>query len=653
MQQLSIGLEPGRPNAPAPPEDRIEGSDQNAAGSAAAPNAGIDMGESVESMISERMAEHNDEHGNDPAKKATEGQLKAVARRAMGAYSKSHREGVSRQAWASGRIDAYLHLLAEGEPENPDYVQDNDLLPSGHPKSTRENPEENFHVAKIAGAQEDYEQYRRDDDTTFGRGVHALYGIKDEEGPRGGQTELVSLHYPAGEWNAANARRHANGMEDFSIGAFHKARENAPRTNPPNIERLEVGCSDLVLTDSTSYDEEYSTEKEYEIPGGAQEAAQEALEWKKEGADGMHETGMRRTLQLAQGCPLSRAEMEDIRDWFAKKEHEQKYHEIEDGEPTASLVSWQGWGGDEMRAKANEVTDEPANKARDNPMTRGNPMIPGMESFSDVQDSLDGEERENPPSGTATKEDYPGIFSDYDSDNIPTADDPDPLTPGNTETIEEVGLADEMEKILDVQQEYDDVRRATASDLKAEGLGKVQSRTKTPYSIINKLRRKRIGGEKGITDVAGTRLIVPDYDALEQATDMIDDGELGTVIEKENHYKSEGNPYSAVHYIVRRGGKPVEIQVITERVKKIAGAAHTPYKEGNLNADRQRELTQMATRADKGDQAAAEKLKPILEDEGALEAELTQRSNPQRGGSKTGALAALLGAVGFKYVTSQ
>jgi len=196
------------------------------------------------------------------------------------------------------------------------------------------------------------------------------------------------------------------------------------------------------------------------------------------------------------------------------------------------------------------------------------------------------------------------------------------------------------------------VRRATASDLKAEGLGKVQSRTKTPYSIINKLRRKRIGGDKGITDVAGTRLIVPDYDALEQATGMIDDGELGTVIEKENHYESEGNPYSAVHYIVRRGGKPVEIQIITERVKKIAGAAHTPYKEGNLNADRQRELTQMATRADKGDAAAARTLKPSLEDEEALEDELTQRSNPIGSGSRTGALLALAGAIGFKYITS-
>jgi len=226
MKQASI-FDRERGNPPAPPEDQIEGSDQNAPDSASEPDADIDLGESVESMISERMEEHNEKHGDDPAKKATEGQLKSVARRAMGAYSTSHREGVSRQAWASGRIDAYLHLLAEGEPESDDYVQDNDLLPPEHPKSTRENPEKNFHVAKVEGAQEDYEQYRRDDDTTFGRGVHALYGIREEEGPQGGKTELVSLHYPAEDRNPANAERHARDLEGTSIESFMQARENA------------------------------------------------------------------------------------------------------------------------------------------------------------------------------------------------------------------------------------------------------------------------------------------------------------------------------------------------------------------------------------------------------------------------------------------
>jgi HK97 family phage prohead protease len=35
------------------------------------------------------------------------------------------------------RVNAYLYLLRNGRPENPAYVTDNDLLPSGHPKSSR------------------------------------------------------------------------------------------------------------------------------------------------------------------------------------------------------------------------------------------------------------------------------------------------------------------------------------------------------------------------------------------------------------------------------------------------------------------------------------------------------------------------------------
>jgi len=537
-----------------------------------------------------------------------------------------------------------------------------------------------------------------------------------------------------------------------------------------DISDLNVLCSDLVLTDSTSYDEDYSTDKEYSVPQGAQEAAQQAVEWKKGGAPGLHETGMRRALQLAQGCDLSRAEMEDIRDWFAKKEHEKKYHEIEDGQPTASLVSWKAWGGDMMMRKAERITD-----ARINPASAM--MIEGMQSYSDLQDEMERENitkarmnmskmeqaeqagmeagmdalgdgeymdqstdeetyermaegilenegiltgsmskrkreqamtafgrgwmmaarknpddtydtaakareraeelgledihshgegedkvympgathpkyekalRENPPSTMGREEQYPGIFRDLDGDEIPTADDPDPLTPGNTESIEEVQLSDELRKIFDVQREYDQARQDTKEALE-DMPGKVQSRTKTPYSIINKLRRKRIGGEKGITDIAGTRLIVENHEDLEMAVEKIESGALGDVMEKEDHYQSEGNPYSAVHFIVEVDGKPVEVQVLTERIKKIAGAAHTPYKEGHLNADRQRELTGLAERADRGDEQAAKKIDQILQDEEELKRQLSTRKNAAPS-STLGAFGALAGAIGLTAI---
>ena len=69
--------------------------------------------------------------------RATLGQLKAVYRRGSGAYSTSHRPGVSRAAWAMARVNAYLYILKNGRPQDKKYITDNDLLPTEHPKSTR------------------------------------------------------------------------------------------------------------------------------------------------------------------------------------------------------------------------------------------------------------------------------------------------------------------------------------------------------------------------------------------------------------------------------------------------------------------------------------------------------------------------------------
>ena len=56
--------------------------------------------------------------------------------RGAGAYSSSHRPGTDRNQWAMARVDAFLRLLKSGRPANANYVQDNDLLPKAHPKST-------------------------------------------------------------------------------------------------------------------------------------------------------------------------------------------------------------------------------------------------------------------------------------------------------------------------------------------------------------------------------------------------------------------------------------------------------------------------------------------------------------------------------------
>ncbi len=120
-------------STPAPKRDQIKGSDKNKKGSASKGSTGISVSDSTRASLRKKVADHNEANpGAD--KRATLGALLAVWRRGAGAFSTSHRPGVSRAAWAMARVNAYLYLLRNGRPENSKYVTDNDLLPSKHPK---------------------------------------------------------------------------------------------------------------------------------------------------------------------------------------------------------------------------------------------------------------------------------------------------------------------------------------------------------------------------------------------------------------------------------------------------------------------------------------------------------------------------------------
>lgn len=127
-------------STPAPEEDQIEGSDENEPGSASGPGGDIKLSERTETALRNKVKEHNDameEQGKPDYTRTTYGQLAAVYRRGAGAYSTSHRPGISRGAWAMARVNAYLYLLRNGRPKNANYTTDNDLLPEDHPRSTR------------------------------------------------------------------------------------------------------------------------------------------------------------------------------------------------------------------------------------------------------------------------------------------------------------------------------------------------------------------------------------------------------------------------------------------------------------------------------------------------------------------------------------
>lgn len=125
---------------PAPIRDRVSGSKRNRIGSASSVSSGrnIQIDEATLSSLKDKVKEHNKSvDGEESWKKARLGALKSVYRRGAGAFSMSHRPGMTRNQWAMGRVNAFLKMLKSGRPENSRYSSDNDLLHSDHPWRSR------------------------------------------------------------------------------------------------------------------------------------------------------------------------------------------------------------------------------------------------------------------------------------------------------------------------------------------------------------------------------------------------------------------------------------------------------------------------------------------------------------------------------------
>ena len=217
---------------------------------------------------------------------------------------------------------------------------------------------------------------------------------------------------------------------------------------------------------------------------------------------------------------------------------------------------------------------------------------------------------------------YPGLYSDEDGDGILDPDDPNPRMAGDQHGIEEVSIAQQVGKFIDLRSAMQPKLDSLMVDLHqlASPTAKVKGRVKTPFSMINKLRRKRLFGGKGLTDLVGT-MIIDEPANINQYITAIKAGKYGRVVDEENHYTNKGKPddsgYRAVHFVIERGtvddgtGKqvplPVEIQLKTKRMARFAARMHTSYKRGDLDVQAARKMADLIEAADKGDHAAAAK----------------------------------------------
>ena len=127
---------------PAPKKEQVYGSSKNPVGSAASKTSAskIQLSESIVKTLEDKRNDFNDNH---PTKKVSLATLKAVMRRGMGAYSKSHRPTItggapnSRTAWGLARLSAFMRKKSGSATANGvvgtrrlkmSYKQDNDLL---------------------------------------------------------------------------------------------------------------------------------------------------------------------------------------------------------------------------------------------------------------------------------------------------------------------------------------------------------------------------------------------------------------------------------------------------------------------------------------------------------------------------------------------
>lgn len=132
---------------PAKPEDKKKGSKINEPGSAGTTpdakekakkilekedekqlisKAEIVFSEKVTNALKEKVKNHNAKY----SKKVTLSQLKKVYRRGLGAYSATHRPGVSRAAWGMARVNQFLKMAAGGKVKDAYRRADQDVLSS-------------------------------------------------------------------------------------------------------------------------------------------------------------------------------------------------------------------------------------------------------------------------------------------------------------------------------------------------------------------------------------------------------------------------------------------------------------------------------------------------------------------------------------------
>ena len=104
--------------------EKRKGSSRNKPGSAGTKSdKAIEFSKKVIEALKNKVKEHNSKN----KKKVTLGQLKKVYRRGAGAFSSSHRPGMTRGGWAMARVNMFLKMVRGGKVKDAYRKADSDI----------------------------------------------------------------------------------------------------------------------------------------------------------------------------------------------------------------------------------------------------------------------------------------------------------------------------------------------------------------------------------------------------------------------------------------------------------------------------------------------------------------------------------------------
>ena len=132
LEKLDVEIEAKRAGpksaaqTPAKPSERKKGSSKNKSGSAGEDGGAITFSAKVIEMLKNKVKNHNAKH----SRKVNLTQLKKVYRRGAGAFSSSHRPGMTRGGWAAARVNMFLRMMAGKSVKDAYRKADSDIARS-------------------------------------------------------------------------------------------------------------------------------------------------------------------------------------------------------------------------------------------------------------------------------------------------------------------------------------------------------------------------------------------------------------------------------------------------------------------------------------------------------------------------------------------